>query len=932
MNEEFDPLKFGASKPSKEDLPAIRNRPGAVVKTGGGGNGDDFDPIQFGAARPDPSVVPLNQTDSTLRQPIMLGQHGLKGASNSIDALTTLMLNQDPAAYRGVTDPYEQSVLTGQPPEKRDKSFSGTHDVGKALGLIDNPKYKPRNSGEAIAAAGAEGAGATLGIGGVPGVVGGGAGQAAAETYRQYVGHSPTTEFLLSIIGSLFGGKITNEGVRAKNTIRSKLNPGVGDELPAVYKRQNVPLNTLGTATQDEGVQGIEAAMRQNIPGRKTLLPAVKEQIAGLEGAIDRKAGELGSVPGYADQIGSYMTNLLDRIKTRTKGRTTDDDSIVKRIYDALDEVVPGDTQIPLNNYIAAFSRVRSPIPELENTQRALRSHSTVLDNLWESLQNDLTNSPNGTVPYTAIKNIRTELNKRIQDETVPSVKGDLRQLAVALKSDMRQGFVDMETNMPGLRVVGRTPEEISADIEASVPSGPPMRVAPGTPGVTQPTIGSSPSEFFDKSHDYIRSVYYMHDKIINPLLEKEAANKVFNEVINSGIRKNGSPEELLKFRDMVINPAYGGSPEAWKNVVSGVYRRLGQDSNDYFNPNLFFRNWQNMPETSKKALFGNTPLSALSKDYDDIARIAESISTSSKFNNFSNTGGAYELSTLFGGSAFIGASFLTQNPSLAGVIGGATAGATAAATRLVGQHIVARLLTWKPFVNYIAHPAGHVNNRVQAMTGLIAQAEHDGYGDELMAFTGALDQSFPQNKEQQKNYEMMQRGEGTVDWGLFNPVKKAAGGPVTTNGTGQIPQKYPLNGMAGGGVVKYPQIPVHDETQNYTTGGVVVQSQASNALNPAGSRWDLSAGQNYKRGGMVRKGVLTKANGGFINRPNFPANPVQSQLAEEKDFAEGGAVEAQDTKDTKVEPVKITFTPTMPTGGVTLKDLAKLFGEKRAK
>jgi hypothetical protein len=141
--------------------------------------------------------------------------------------------------------------------------------------------------------------------------------------------------------------------------------------------------------------------------------------------------------------------------------------------------------------------------------------------------------------------------------------------------------------------------------------------------------------------------------------------------------------------------------PEEWDIVAGSVLGKIGmatpgaQDATGtMFSPSTFLTGWSKISPEAKQALWGGTRYANLKPELDRLVRITASQKDVQRIANTSKTGtfGA-TFSTIFGSIA-------------SGVAGGPATGLGVAGAQVGGQYALAKLMTNKNFINWLADGA----------------------------------------------------------------------------------------------------------------------------------------------------------------------------------------------------------------------------------
>lgn len=180
--------------------------------------------------------------------------------------------------------------------------------------------------------------------------------------------------------------------------------------------------------------------------------------------------------------------------------------------------------------------------------------------------------------------------------------------------------------------------------------------------------------------------------------------------------------------------------PEEWDAVAASVWDDLGKPTpgkaafsgphdTPEFSPQSFVTNWNNTSEEARNALFRGTQYAGMADDMVKIGKTAQRLNDSAKQANFSN-------------SANVG----VAAASIYGMLGMALKGdaegiAYGVGAGVVGARAAAKLMSWPPFVNFLAQAPTQNTRQIAEHLGrltAIAAAE-PAIRDEVRDFESAL-------------------------------------------------------------------------------------------------------------------------------------------------------------------------------------------------
>jgi hypothetical protein len=276
----------------------------------------------------------------------------------------------------------------------------------------------------------------------------------------------------------------------------------------------------------------------------------------------------------------------------------------------------------------------------------------------------------NGTLPYEAIKVLRTKIGEKIADAGIsPDIPtAQLKRLYAALSQD------------------------ISAAVQGSG--------------------NRNAAQALTRAENYYRSGMARVDRVQSVVEKNGGTEKVFNAAL-SGTKDGATTiNAVMKSLD----------PDGQRMVASAVLRRMGRanpgnqdDIGEVFSTERFLTNWNTMDKQARGAIFNRMGADYV-KNLDAIAKVASNVRQGSKvFANPSGTSGAIaQYST---GTAFL-LSLVSGNFGSAGLLAGSVGGA----------NLSARLMTNPKFVGWLAKQTqlapGAVPSQVAVLSRMAEQSD----------------------------------------------------------------------------------------------------------------------------------------------------------------------------------------------------------------
>lgn len=431
----------------------------------------------------------------------------------------------------------------------------------------------------------------------------------------------------------------------------------------AAFERAGVR-PTAGQVTQNPVQMMLEKAMAVTPGGYLARRRVLADQTEQAANRVQAMIGELG---GAADptQAGTALSRGVEGFVESFKRRAGE-------MYSQADELIPAETTSNLSRFRQTIDEIVGRAPETAALRRSVAS-----DRIGR-IASALEETP-GEVPYAAMREFRTALGDMLAGGglVADAPRGQLKRLYGALAEDMSDALAD---NPQALRAQRRADRFYRAGLG---------RVE----DVLQPLVGTN----------------------------RKTVEQVFSSL--EGLYR--SPSALAKVKRSV-------KPQQWKQVAGLAIDKLGRATpgrqsaeGDVFSFQTFLTNWNRMPKSAKRHLFGTrhtNDLNAMAKTADLIAREAEVIPNPS------------------GTAAATMAGALLMSPwTSAGVM--PTIGGT------VGTYGAMRLLNSRPFMAWLAQstrlPVAQMPAHVERLASVAAQVDPDersaiqDYLDAIMAETG---------------------------------------------------------------------------------------------------------------------------------------------------------------------------------------------------
>ena len=399
-------------------------------------------------------------------------------------------------------------------------------------------------------------------------------------------------------------------------------------------------------------------------------LESLMARIPGGAGVMQKKAA------GQSDEIGSGLQDMANSLAPKsnptTAGRAieqgiTGEGGFVQRfkeqaskLYDELDQHMPGETPVKLNATQAFLAKSTTPTKGAEATSAMLANPK--LGQIGQALGEDIAGS-GGALPYQAAKALRTRVGEMIANAGIVSdvPRAELKQLYGALSQDIR---AQASTNPKALAAANR-------------------------------------------AENYYRAGLDRIEKVESVVNRAGGTEKVF-QAATSGTREGATTLRAVM---------QSLKPEESKILTSAVVRRLGRanpsaqnDVGDTFSTETFLTNWNGLSKEAKSTLFDRMGPS-FREDMDNIARVAANLRSGSKvYANPSKTSDATIQAATVGSAV---TSLLMGSPGGAAAVGGAVASA----------NLGSRLMTNPTFVRWLGRntnrPVGALNGQIGVLANM---------------------------------------------------------------------------------------------------------------------------------------------------------------------------------------------------------------------
>ena len=344
--------------------------------------------------------------------------------------------------------------------------------------------------------------------------------------------------------------------------------------------------------------------MRNRLDAQADELGAGVERIAGkLSTAQGAERGGKAVVQGITGPSG-----FMSRFKAESG-----------RLYDDVQKMLPPDTKVSASSTQQALAELTTPIQGAANTSGLLMSPKVA--SIAKAFGDDLA-ANGGTLPYEAVKRLRSQLGEMIGDSALSpdTPTRQLRKLYGAMSDDLSQAAI-----------------------------------ATGDPKVIQAA---------SRANNYYRAGMQRVDDIERVVDRAGGPEAVYKALFNNSREGGTTLRKVMQSLD----------GQAQRDLAATTLRRLGKanpsaqdELGEVFSPETYLTNWSRMAPEAKRALFDRFG-PGFSKDLDAIAASAAKIrATNQTLPNPSGSAVVAGQTTAFGALAYGAA---TLNPSFVATAG----------------------------------------------------------------------------------------------------------------------------------------------------------------------------------------------------------------------------------------------------------------------
>jgi hypothetical protein len=454
-------------------------------------------------------------------------------------------------------------------------------------------------------------------------------------------GASPETQMLVGLAGSISPSVGIAAGAAAtRNALRgSAENIPVMQENMKTFREAGSTTPSVGQVTGRRIPQGIESVLSKT-PGGAGQMAKRAEQQAEEIGQQAMKIAD-GLSP---EATPSVAGRAIEKGLSGPGGFVDRFKQGQKALYGKLDQFIKADAPIKMSNTEKTLAGMNQDIRGAKNLSARFKNAEVM--QIEEALQADA-RGQGGALPYEAVKKLRTQVGEKIENasmsDSVP--RSQWRALYSALSRDLDNAA----------RATGK-PEAVKA---------------------------------MERANAFSRAGYARIEDVLDKVAKQDIPEKVFKSAVNpadmqAGATKIGSIMKSL-------------TPGERDVVKSAFIRRMGLATagqqgaeGDRFSTQTFLTNWNKMSPQAKSVMFSGQD-GRLRVALDQIAKAAASIKEGSKV--FANPSGTSHAAAQLGLAGGIAGAVASGNVGVAaGLLGGAA-----------GANLTARLMTYQPFVQWLA-------------------------------------------------------------------------------------------------------------------------------------------------------------------------------------------------------------------------------------
>jgi hypothetical protein len=416
-------------------------------------------------------------------------------------------------------------------------------------------------------------------------------------------------------------------------------------------KNAGIEKPTLGLASGNKLVGGVENLL-QSTPGAINVMTKARDSaVSGLQNTAQNAAEAASANRGALESGMAIQKGLNNDFRGQTKATTT-------QLYDNLGKVIPAQTPVDV-------ARTRDTIAALNPTIEGAPNLSPMFQNgrmmgIGRAMDKDMASQvaggnlidrgPANTLPFTAVKQLRTAVGNEIADSSIMSdvPRSKWNPVYGALSQDMRTAAAQ---------------------------------------------VGPEATSAFNRANNYNRATMDRMDRVA-PFADAKTPEQAFRMYAKSGEDNLSTLQAVKKsLPEDARGSAAGTIIEKLGKATNGVQNDVGTA----WSPETFLTNWNKMTPATRAEMFSGFKNSAQVKDaVDSVARATSMMRDTSKmWANPSGTGANLAARGVLGAVAGGGAA------ALGGLLNPAVP--LAAGAGLLGTYGLARATTSPKVVNAMA-------------------------------------------------------------------------------------------------------------------------------------------------------------------------------------------------------------------------------------
>ena len=526
-----------------------------------------------------------------------------------------------------------------------------------------------------------QGIGNTLSAGPGMQIVSAGTGAAGADIAKES-GAGPVGQIAAGVAGSVLPSLAVASGSAAIRGIARGGKEGrqtMLDRMKTFEEAGATP--SVGQATGNRAMQAVESAASKSPGGAGPMLKAAEAQNEEMAAKVNSLADKL--MPGAtATKAGAKIEQGVKDFVQRFRGEQN-------FLYDKLDKHIPSDTQISATNTKTALAELNADIPGAPNLSEWFKNSK--IKGIEGALNSD---AANGTLPYEALKKLRTLVGGEISNNTIASdvPRSKWKALYAALSNDLEN---------------------------AAKQAGPDAEKA------------------FSRANAYSAAGYGRIENFLDRVAGKDTVEKVFQAAVNPSEIKEGASTINAVMRSL--------GEDQRKSVQAAFIKRMGlatagnqNDLGEKFSAATMLTNWNKISPEAKLTLFADKD-GGLRQNLTKIAEASNMIKEGSKvFANPSGTQQAISNQATIGGA---GLALLTGHPLAAGAVGAAVGSA----------NVTAKLMTNPKFVSWLAKSTNISPAMIPSALNSLAQSaknEPQDVQDEIAKYSKSINQQLAGQKQ----------------------------------------------------------------------------------------------------------------------------------------------------------------------------------------